>query len=76
MALIADPKADLTELAQRLQNVAKALKSLPANHPHLPQEMDTLREEVLAVAMELRRSEGRGAGLILVVANQFGSRRD
>ncbi len=45
------PKADLGELAQRLRGIAEALKSLPAGHLS---KLDALREEVQAVAKELR----------------------
>jgi len=54
MASIIEPKADLVELAHRLQRVANALKSLPADHPRFPQELNALSEEIRAVAIQIR----------------------
>ena len=54
MASITAPKADMAVLAQRLQNVANALKSLPADHLQRSHELEVLREEIRAVAPQIR----------------------
>lgn len=54
MASITELKADLAELAQRLQSVANALKSLPADHLQRSHELEVLREEIRAVATQIR----------------------
>ena len=55
MASITEPNADLAELAERLQSVAQALRSLPAGHPEFPEELEVRRREVMAVSAQLRR---------------------
>ena len=53
MASITEPKADLAELAERLRSAAHVLRSLPANHPRLCEELEALREKIGAVAAQL-----------------------
>ena len=55
MASITEPKADLAELAERLQCAAQVLRSLPPDHPRLREELAALSEEIRAVAAQLRR---------------------
>ena len=55
MASIAEPRVDLAKLAERLRSASDVLRSLPADHPRLPEELETLREEISAVAAQLRR---------------------
>ena len=54
MASITEPNADWVELAQRLQSVANALRSLPTDHRHLAHELEVLRAEIRAVATQIR----------------------
>ncbi len=55
MASITEPGANLAELAKRLRIAAEVLRSLPADHPQLPEELEALRKEIGAVAAQLRR---------------------
>ena len=55
MASITEPRVDLAELAERLRSAADVLRSLPADHPRLSEELEALREEITAVAARLRR---------------------
>ena len=54
MASIPEPNANLAELAERLQSVAKALRSLRPDHPRFPGELDALSAEVRAVSAQIR----------------------
>ena len=55
MASITEPRVDLAELSERLRSAADVLRSLPADHPRFPEELEALREEISAVAARLRR---------------------
>jgi len=54
MGSIAQAKSDLTDLSERIRTVAEALRRLPAGQAPFPDEIDDLREEVQAIAAELR----------------------
>ena len=54
MPSIAETKADLAKLAERLRAVAETLKRFPADHPSFLEEMEALREEIRAVVAQLR----------------------
>ena len=54
MASITRPKADLPDLAERLQSVAQTLKNLPADHPRFVEQLEALRREIMAVSAQLR----------------------
>ena len=54
MASITKPNADLAKLAERLRSAADVLRSLPADHPRLVEELEALCEEISAVAAQLR----------------------
>jgi hypothetical protein len=47
-------KADLAELSERLRTVAAALKRFPADQASVPGKIEDLREEVRAIAAQLR----------------------
>jgi hypothetical protein len=55
MASIADPGADLVELAQRLCKAAEALRRLPANHARFREQVENVRHEIQAITRQLRR---------------------
>ncbi len=54
MGSITQVKSDLTDLSERIRTVAEALRRLPADQAPFSEEIDDLREEVQAIAAELR----------------------
>lgn len=58
MASIREPTGDLAELAERLQSVAQALRSLPTDHPRFSEELIALGKEVKAVSVQIRGKRG------------------
>ncbi len=54
MATIINSNIEWTQLAQRIQSVAKVVKSLPTDHPRYVQEMEALEKELKAIAARLR----------------------
>ena len=55
MDSITKPKADLGELAKRVQLIAEAFKSLPRDDVRFREEAKNLSKELKAIAAMLRR---------------------
>jgi hypothetical protein len=54
MGSLAQIKADLTELAERLRIAAETLKHLPSDRSRFLREVNDLREKVQTIATRLR----------------------
>jgi hypothetical protein len=54
MGSLAQIKADLTELAERLRVAAETLKRVPSDRACFLREVNDLREEVQTIATRLR----------------------
>ena len=57
MASITQARTDLTDIAERLRTVAQALKRMPSDHTYCPEAVESLCQELRAIAAQIRGNE-------------------